>query len=210
LFWSTAEALAGLGEIATAEGDYEQAAALLTDALNRYYALGDQLCVLTTITDFGIASVGCGRLEAGCRLFGADAGLREPLGLPVWSGQAPEYDRALEVARAGLSAKAFETAWAAGQRLSLGEAVSAALEEAEEIRSVAGVPRSTRPSTTGLSSREVEVIRLVADGRSDQEIAEQLFISKRTATTHVSNILTKLNLDNRAEAAAWAVRHDLA
>jgi predicted ATPase/DNA-binding CsgD family transcriptional regulator len=210
LYWSTAEGLAGLGEIATAEGNYEQAAALLIDALNRYYALGDQLCVLTTVTDIGIAAVACGRLEAASRLFGADATLREPLGLHVWCGQAPEYERAVEMARSSLSAKAFEAAWTAGQRLSLTEVVSAALEEAEAIRSVAGAPKGISPSKTGLSSREQEVIRLVAAGRSDQEIAEQLFISRRTATTHVSNILTKLNLDNRAEAAAWAVRHELA
>jgi DNA-binding NarL/FixJ family response regulator len=50
----------------------------------------------------------------------------------------------------------------------------------------------------------------VAAGCSDGEIADRLFISKRTVTTHVGNILTKLDLANRAEAAAWAVRHELA
>jgi predicted ATPase/DNA-binding CsgD family transcriptional regulator len=210
LLWSTAEALAGLGEIATAEGKKVEAATYLIDALNGFYVLGDQLCVLTTVTDIGIVAVEGGRLETASRLFGADANLREPLGLPVWCCQAEAYESAKEAARAGLNARTFETAWATGQRLSLAEAVSLARAEAEAIQSDSVMPAGNPASKNGLSSREEEVIRLVASGRSDQEIAEQLSISKRTATTHVSNILTKLDLDNRAEAAAWAVRHELA
>ncbi len=61
----------------------------------------------------------------------------------------------------------------------------------------------------GLTHREVEVLRLVAAGRSNPEIGEELFISPRTVTTHVSNILNKINAANRAEAAAFATRNDL-
>ncbi|MFQ6028390.1 MAG: LuxR C-terminal-related transcriptional regulator, partial [Dehalococcoidia bacterium] len=61
----------------------------------------------------------------------------------------------------------------------------------------------------GLTQREVEVLRLVAAGRTDREIGEELFISNRTVTTHVSNILNKANAANRAEAATYASRHGL-
>jgi DNA-binding NarL/FixJ family response regulator len=53
------------------------------------------------------------------------------------------------------------------------------------------------------------VARLVAEGKSNREIAEQLFISARTAQTHVTNILTKLSLESRAALAAYVVRQDL-
>jgi DNA-binding NarL/FixJ family response regulator len=53
------------------------------------------------------------------------------------------------------------------------------------------------------------VLRLVAEGRSDKEIAETLFISPRTVTTHVGNIFNKLGLSGRVEAAAFAIRHAL-
>ncbi|HEX3752786.1 MAG TPA: LuxR C-terminal-related transcriptional regulator, partial [Streptosporangiaceae bacterium] len=62
----------------------------------------------------------------------------------------------------------------------------------------------------GLTARELEVLQLVAAGRSNREIAAELFISAKTASVHVSNILAKLNVASRGEAAATAYRHGLA
>ncbi len=56
----------------------------------------------------------------------------------------------------------------------------------------------------GLTDRELEVLRLVAAGRSNRDIAAELFISAKTASVHVSNILTKLGVRTRVEAAATA------
>ena len=58
----------------------------------------------------------------------------------------------------------------------------------------------------GLTAREAEVIRLLAIGRSNQEIADELFLSRKTASVHVSNILGKLGVSNRVQAAAVAQR----
>jgi DNA-binding NarL/FixJ family response regulator len=63
--------------------------------------------------------------------------------------------------------------------------------------------------STALSVREREVLVLVAQGRSNQEIADDLVISERTARTHVSNVLLKLNLTSRTQAALWAIREGL-
>jgi DNA-binding CsgD family transcriptional regulator len=60
------------------------------------------------------------------------------------------------------------------------------------------------PAVLGLTAREAEVLRLVAAGRSNREIAAELFISAKTASVHVSNILAKLNATSRTEAAAIA------
>jgi DNA-binding NarL/FixJ family response regulator len=81
-------------------------------------------------------------------------------------------------------------------------------------------PAVTRPLITELSSggdtltslltsRELEVLRLVGAGKANKEIAAQLVISERTARTHVSNILRKLSLSSRTQMAVWAVREGL-
>ncbi len=65
------------------------------------------------------------------------------------------------------------------------------------------------PNTGGLTARELEVLRLVAAGRSNREIGDELFISAKTASVHVSNILAKLGASSRVEAAAIAHREGL-
>jgi NarL family two-component system response regulator LiaR len=66
------------------------------------------------------------------------------------------------------------------------------------------------PTEEPLTIREMEVIKLIAEGLSNQEIAERLVISERTVRTHVTNILGKLHLANRTQAALYALREGLA
>jgi len=61
----------------------------------------------------------------------------------------------------------------------------------------------------GLTEREREVLRLVAEGKSNQEMAQALCVAEKTIEKHVSSILDKLAVDNRTEAAVWAVRNGL-
>ena len=70
------------------------------------------------------------------------------------------------------------------------------------------MPRRTR--VDGLTAREVEILRLVAAGRTNREIAATLFVSLGTVNNHLVHILTKTDSANRAEATAFAFRHGLA
>jgi DNA-binding CsgD family transcriptional regulator/tetratricopeptide (TPR) repeat protein len=76
------------------------------------------------------------------------------------------------------------------------------------VRTIAGepAPGGPRPDTFGLSGREREVLVLVAQGRTNREIGERLFISQKTVGVHVGNILAKLEVSGRVEAAAVAIR----
>ena len=80
----------------------------------------------------------------------------------------------------------------------------------DRVRSpVTASERDRAPIPYGLTPRELDVVRLLATGKSDREISEGLFIGVRTVETHVTNLLAKLGAHNRAEAAALAVRHRL-
>ena len=70
-------------------------------------------------------------------------------------------------------------------------------------------PRSPQPYPGGLTQREVEVLRLIAVGKSNRDIANALFVSPNTVANHVRSILTKTSTANRTEAAAYARRHNL-
>ncbi|MCW2132373.1 LuxR family transcriptional regulator [Arthrobacter sp. VKM Ac-2550] len=84
------------------------------------------------------------------------------------------------------------------------------LGAAPDLREIAEVSRrSTARTAGGLSTREVEVLRLVATGATNREIANTLVISEKTVSRHISNILTKLGLSSRTAAAAFAYDNDL-
>ncbi|MBN1246658.1 MAG: response regulator transcription factor [Anaerolineae bacterium] len=76
----------------------------------------------------------------------------------------------------------------------------------EELRGPPKLPPTTEP----LTDREMDVLKLVARGLSNEDIAKQLFVTERTARTHVSNILRKLHVANRTQAALYALREGLA
>jgi predicted ATPase/DNA-binding NarL/FixJ family response regulator len=111
-------------------------------------------------------------------------------------------------ARAGLDAETFEQHHAAGTGWSLQESIAAALA----FDSVPETPDQTGPPERphGLSPRELEVLRLMADGLSNREIADALFLSVRTVTSHISGVLGKLDLSSRTQAVAYAIRNDIA
>jgi non-specific serine/threonine protein kinase len=102
-------------------------------------------------------------------------------------------ERVLAEAKAAVGADDKRVA-AEGARLALDEAIALAFGEA----------RAPEARRGGLSAREREVTRLVADGRSNKEIAAQLQLSVRTVESHVRHALAKLALDNRTQLATWA------
>jgi NarL family two-component system response regulator LiaR len=73
------------------------------------------------------------------------------------------------------------------------------------------IEETRRPTHTHfeMTDRELEILALIADGLNNREIAEQLFVSRSTIKTHVSNILTKLGVSSRTEAVAYAIENDL-
>jgi NarL family two-component system response regulator LiaR len=92
------------------------------------------------------------------------------------------------------------------RKASRGEALLAPSVAARLMQEVSG----ERPAPAGLTARELEVLRLIARGMSNKQIAGELVVSEKTVKTHVSNILAKLHLADRTQAALYAVREGLA
>jgi DNA-binding NarL/FixJ family response regulator len=84
-----------------------------------------------------------------------------------------------------------------------------AIEYALEQEEVAEPTATSQAHPAGLSAREVEVVRLVAAGLTNAEVAERLFLSSRTVDWHLGSIYRKLGIHSRTEAARFAAEHDL-
>lgn len=77
------------------------------------------------------------------------------------------------------------------------------------MRDIQGQPGQSQ-TESALTEREIEILQMVAQGRTNQQIADELFLSERTVRTHITNILAKLRLDNRTQAALYALREGIA
>jgi DNA-binding NarL/FixJ family response regulator len=132
------------------------------------------------------------------RLYGAADAQRESFGLPIEPQYQAEYERDVAVARSALGDAAFVAARSAGHALGPEQAVAEALSIS--IPATAQSPAGSAPS-----AREIEVLRLLATGLSDREIAEALFIGERTVNTHVARLYAKLGVRNRATAVSAAI-----
>jgi DNA-binding NarL/FixJ family response regulator len=113
-----------------------------------------------------------------------------------------DYEGRLVAARSQLDEASWAAAWAEGRAMSSEKAVEYALEPDPEP-----VAPDTHPA--GLSAREVEVLRLVATGLTNAEVAEKLFLSSRTVDWHLGSIYRKLGSHSRTEATRFAVEHGL-
>jgi DNA-binding NarL/FixJ family response regulator len=148
-----------------------------------------------------------GAAELTAQLFGAAE--TESYGRRRDLPEAFAYEHAEAAARQRIGADAYDRAWEAGKRMRP-EAVNAEVDRV--LIAAEGARSRTSPDREDarLTPREREVLRLLVAGRSNPEIAAALFVSPRTAETHVTHILAKLGVSTRAEAAAHAVRLGLA
>jgi DNA-binding NarL/FixJ family response regulator len=115
-----------------------------------------------------------------------------------------DYEGHLTAARSQLDEAAWEAAWAEGRAMSPEQAVEYAISKEDLPGS-----RSTTSYPAGLSSREAEVLKLVAKGLTNARIARELFISPRTVDRHLNSIYRKVGISSRAAATRFAADHNL-
>jgi DNA-binding NarL/FixJ family response regulator len=128
----------------------------------------------------------------------------------AWQDIEIPYEAARVRVLIGLACRALEDKDAAEMEFDAARWVFQQLEAAPDLARVEELSRAAGDKTSsGLTARELQVLRLVAAGKTNRTIAADLFISERTVERHVSNIFTKLDLPSRAAATAYAYEHQL-
>jgi predicted ATPase/DNA-binding CsgD family transcriptional regulator len=234
-FWDAAEAVNNLARVATVRGEWREAMSLHGESLAEWNRIGDtdnaisalgslswlyrvtgdvdraydanrtvldyavehhqRYAIAAFLTGFAALAHGQGLHAEAVRLFAAADVQFRTLGTPLPRNYQRANDEIVAKLRQRLGEGAFTAAWSDGQHLTLDDAVA-------EARAI---PRPSDPPHE-LTPREVEVLRLVAAGLTDREIADRLFITRRTASKHVEAILAKLGVPARAGAASQAAR----
>jgi DNA-binding NarL/FixJ family response regulator len=128
----------------------------------------------------------------------------------AWQELEVPYEAARARVLIGLACRQLGDRDGAAMELDAARWVFAQLEAAPDLARVEALTaRRPRPPDGGLTGRELEILRLVAAGRTNREIAAELVLSERTVDRHLSNILTKLGVSSRTAATAHALRHQL-
>ncbi len=184
----------------TSDGELDAALDLFASAVEAFSKAGTVAQLVITLASVPALFERLDRLEAAATLLGAMS--REP-------GSAHHVPELIDLGsrlteRLGGEKSALLTS--RGASMDLNDAAVYALQEIELARrDMAPEADSARP--WGLTRREVQVLRAIADGATTREISERLFISSKTADHHIQHIYTKIGVSNRATATRWALEH---
>ncbi len=197
---------AALAFVESLRHEYGEAAQHYRRALAMYRDSGQWSAVPHALLGVGHLALSTEQPALAARLWGAAEGASEALHASIVLDA--EDRRHISAARAALGEDVFNEAWTAGRGLTPEEAVDEALRFEFPPGSPHAKPRE-KPRGSILTRREEEVAALVAQGLSNREIAQRLFITEGTAENHVQHIFNKLGFGSRTQVAVWAVEHGL-
>lgn len=211
--YGTAVALTNLGEVAVGRGDHDRASGLLLEALAIFVRLGTAPATAQCLEMLAASAQGQGARRAAARLLGAAEGVRHDAGVPLLPLDIVAHGATVAAVRAALGEAEFGAAWSEGRAAPLDRVGD--LVRGVGVADPAGVDPSrvepaSPPGISDFTPRELDFLRLVAEGRSNREIAHLLGISRHTVRTKVSRLLVKLAAPSRSAAAAHAVHSGLA
>jgi DNA-binding NarL/FixJ family response regulator len=194
-------------------GSPDAARALFAESLDLARRMGMRSSIAYAL--IGLAMAGHGGADPGwsARLHGAADQALADLGHALEPLEARLADRDRQRLRAAMDDGAFDAEYAMGRTLDLASVAHQVVqgEQAQRAGMLVSGPDAavSREAVTVLTHRELDVLKLVALGLSNPDIAQRLFLSEHTVHRHLANILRKLGLSSRAAAAAWGVRTGL-
>jgi DNA-binding CsgD family transcriptional regulator/tetratricopeptide (TPR) repeat protein len=211
---NTAWALAFLAKVIMLQGDQAAARAMYEEGLALAKAGNSKWHIARGLEGLAGVLAPQGNLVWAARLWGAAEALRDTMGTPIAPVYRAEYDRSVAAARDQLGVQVFTTAWSEGRNMTPEQALVAQgpvtlLQSFPSAPSLTSQAKSSTTSPDGLSVRELEVLRLLATGLTDAQIAEQLVLSLHTVHAHLRTIYSKLGVTSRSAATRYAFEHQL-
>ena len=204
--WGIAASLGSLGWVALRKRDLGRMKSLLGESLAIRVKLGDRGGIAWCLEKLAEAKFEQALFPEAAKLFGHAQSVRLPIGSVIDPADQPGYTRLISELRSALGQDVFSGLWAEGAAMPLKEVIDLALSESEPLT---GTQRRERETLGGLSPRELEVVVLIAQGKSNREIAETMTVGAKTIETYVTRILNKLGFNSRVQIATWAVEKKL-
>jgi DNA-binding CsgD family transcriptional regulator len=202
-----ARCLSGLGRVAIDLGATGPAREYLTESLRLSRNIGTHIGVARGLESFAALAVWEDEPERAVLLAAAAMALRETSGLPPLPGARAE--RYLAPARRRLGDHVVARLWARGLALSAEAAIDMALTPSKSAVPKPAADAAVTAPPSSLTTRELEIARLVAAGQTNKAIAAELVISPATVARHIANIMAKLGFRSRAQIAAWVADRKL-
>lgn len=200
-----ASLLQNLGHSCLHLGDIERASVLFNESLDLQTAQRNIPGIAESLIGFAALAVSHDLPEAGARLLAAVEKIGGPQATSTWAATRLEYVHNLTLIKNKLTRPEYEEEAAEGRKMAVEEAVNYAQDILEKGRAA----KKVRKRSFGLTVREREVAALIGQGKSNDEIANELMISKRTIETHIANIRSKLGYDQRTQIVRWAIENGL-
>jgi non-specific serine/threonine protein kinase len=201
---TTALALASIGDVYYQLGDLARATTIYRDSHSIYVDYNYARPIARGFERLAATACASQQWQRAARLYAAAAARCAAIGIDFPIADRDDVDTDIAAIRASLTDEQFQSAWDQGQAMSFADAVAYALEMEPEQAT------ATPPVAGKLSPRECDVLRLIAAGQSNKQIAAELFLSVHTIERHITNLYAKIGARGRADATAWALRHDLA
>jgi non-specific serine/threonine protein kinase len=199
-------ALASSAWVALRAREWHRAATAYSEVLALASTGNDTWYVAWSVIGAGGLAAGQDNLQRAVELLAAGTAERERIGAPLRPQVQEVLDGIIATARRRLSGAVFAPAWETGRALPIEAAAAMAQDIFAAIEPVLDQVATT---AYGLTRRERDVLRLLVDGQSDREIADALFVTRRSASKYVSAVLGKLGVTSRTAAATVALRDSL-
>ena len=205
------EVLALLGRITAAQQDYAASQAHYAESLALARKMGIKRLIPAALEGLAGAVAVQGESIWAAYLWGAAEALRNAACTLIPPAYRAEYEHSVATARLQLGEKDFVAAWAEGRNMTVDQVLSARESVTIPTTHLLSQPPVKSPPTypDGLTAREVELLRLVAKGLTDIQIADQLIISPRTVNTHLTSIYLKIQVSTRSGATRYAMEQHL-